>query len=196
MIGMSRKEEKKRTRRRILQCALEAFRTAGYTGTNTLSIAACAGVAHGTVFLHFGTKEQLLFEIIEERLLKVSNQLRSSVKTAGTLEALLRIHLDFINDNLDFESMLARELPVMPDNLRRRIFTIQGGIIDDFYRVLETGIESGNFRKTDPAVALNFWFGTLNYYLANQELFAKPEAIIRAKGEAMINFFIQSLRSN
>ena len=51
------------TRQRLVRAALELFTTQGYHVTTTPQIAKKAGVAEGTIYKHFRSKEQLLNEI-------------------------------------------------------------------------------------------------------------------------------------
>ncbi len=191
---MTRQEEKEKTRKKILHYALTEFKKFGYRGANTARIAKKAGVAHGTVFLHFKNKDNLLFEIIEDRLYEVSNRLYAAVRDSQNIESLCRIHLQYVNEELAFESMLARELPFLPMKLKRQVFTIRCGIIHYFYELLINEIEKGTIEKINPTTALNFWFGTINFFLANQDMFAPKGKIIEEKGEELIQFFMNMLR--
>ncbi len=58
-----RKRDPKGTRDRLVRAALELFTTQGYHASTTPEIAAKAGVAEGTIYRHFASKEQLLNEI-------------------------------------------------------------------------------------------------------------------------------------
>jgi AcrR family transcriptional regulator len=58
-----RKRDPKGTRDRLVRAALELFTTLGYHGSTTPEIAKKAGVAEGTIYRHFASKEQLLNEI-------------------------------------------------------------------------------------------------------------------------------------
>ena len=51
------------TRERIFDAAIAEFKRQGMAGADTTAIAAAAGVAHGTFFFHFPTKEHVLFEL-------------------------------------------------------------------------------------------------------------------------------------
>ena len=51
------------TRERILGAAIAEFKIAGMTGADVNTIAAAAGVAHGTFFFHFPSKEHVLLEL-------------------------------------------------------------------------------------------------------------------------------------
>jgi AcrR family transcriptional regulator len=50
------------TRERLLQAALELYTTTGYSRTTTPMLATHAGIAEGTIYRHFKSKEQLLNE--------------------------------------------------------------------------------------------------------------------------------------
>jgi len=48
----------------ILDCALQLFAAQGVTMTSTAAIARSVGIATGTLFLYFGTKQELLDELV------------------------------------------------------------------------------------------------------------------------------------
>ena len=51
------------TRQRLIRAALELFTTRGYHDTTTAQIAKKAGIAEGTIYRHFASKQQLLNEL-------------------------------------------------------------------------------------------------------------------------------------
>ncbi|HSC58549.1 MAG TPA: TetR/AcrR family transcriptional regulator [Gemmatimonadales bacterium] len=51
------------TRARLVRAALELFTTLGYRATTTALVAARAGIAEGTIYRHFGGKEELFAEV-------------------------------------------------------------------------------------------------------------------------------------
>lgn len=65
--GPSRRQRAARkTRRDIVAAARELFHTRGFEAATTKDIAAAAGVAKGTLFLHARTKERLLVMVYED----------------------------------------------------------------------------------------------------------------------------------
>jgi AcrR family transcriptional regulator len=67
--ALSRKERATATRRRILDSALMAFTTDGYSSTTMDAVAADAGVAVQTVYFAFRTKGELLQAVYEHAVL-------------------------------------------------------------------------------------------------------------------------------
>lgn len=61
-----RAEKKAETRAALRAAARECFAEQGYAGTQIGDIARRAGVAHGTFYVHFKTKEQLADELLVE----------------------------------------------------------------------------------------------------------------------------------
>ena len=51
------------TRQRLIRSALELFTTRGYHDTTTAQIAKKAGIAEGTIYRHFASKQQLVNEL-------------------------------------------------------------------------------------------------------------------------------------
>src|SRR6476660_3710167 len=63
-----RVENKENTRRAILRAALELFAEKGFYRTTTKAISRKAGIAEGTLFNYFQTKEDLALYFFEESL--------------------------------------------------------------------------------------------------------------------------------
>ena len=58
-----RRRDAKHTRERLVRAALELFTSQGYHASTTPQVARRAGVAEGTIYRHFTSKEQLLNDI-------------------------------------------------------------------------------------------------------------------------------------
>ncbi|BBX46579.1 TetR/AcrR family transcriptional regulator [Mycobacterium cookii] len=59
----AREMRRRQTRERILGAAIAEFKRSGMTGADVNAIVAAAGVAHGTFFFHFPSKEHVLLEL-------------------------------------------------------------------------------------------------------------------------------------
>lgn len=87
-------ETKEATRRKILDMSQELFRTAGYEATTTRDIARAAGIATGTLFNYFPTKEAIVTALV------VDSQTRSGCHADAeehkSLEEALFAHAAFV----------------------------------------------------------------------------------------------------
>jgi len=68
-----RTENKEKTRQAILRAALELFASQGFYRTTTKAISRKAGIAEGTLFNYFRTKEDLAVYFLEQELEAVIN---------------------------------------------------------------------------------------------------------------------------
>ena len=59
----AREARRRQTRERILGAAITEFKRSGMTGADVNAIVAAAGVAHGTFFFHFPSKEHVLLDL-------------------------------------------------------------------------------------------------------------------------------------
>jgi AcrR family transcriptional regulator len=85
-------DEKKATRRRILNEASKLFRTRGFESTTTRDIALAADIATGTLFNYFPTKEAIVACLAEEAVAAARAALVRQDPDA-TLEAELFAHI-------------------------------------------------------------------------------------------------------
>jgi AcrR family transcriptional regulator len=78
-------EVKTATRERILDAAIQAFRKRGFESTTTRDIATAAGIATGTLFNYFATKEAIV-EFLAEQALASARSRFVWVASEGDLE--------------------------------------------------------------------------------------------------------------
>jgi AcrR family transcriptional regulator len=79
-------EAKAETRQRIIEAATHLFATEGWESTTTRAIAAAAGIATGTLFNYFQSKEAIVAVLISEALADAEEELRSRRGEAESLE--------------------------------------------------------------------------------------------------------------
>ncbi len=95
-----RTERGRRTRASLLQAAREAFEQRGFDDCRMSDIADVAGVSHGTVYTYFGSKEAILGQVIDELLVELQDDLRTSAKDPmARIEEANRRYLQAYRDN-------------------------------------------------------------------------------------------------
>ncbi len=118
-----RKRDGEATRQRLLRAALDLYTTVGFRGTTTPAIATRAGVAEGTIYRHFTSKEHLLNEVYRGAQIWASTIIREieeQEKTARASDRLQRVARRF------FEAT-ARD----PSALRMLLYSASEKSLDD-----------------------------------------------------------------
>jgi AcrR family transcriptional regulator len=91
----AREAKRLQTRERLMGSAIAEFKRTGLAAADVGAIVAAAGVAHGTFFFHFPTKEHVLLELErreEERIAKqLDRYVGSKRDLSSTLEEAVRL---------------------------------------------------------------------------------------------------------
>ncbi len=86
---LTREAKRLQTRERLLGAAIAEFKRSGMVAADVGAIVAAAGVAHGTFFFHFPTKEHVLLELEHREEERIAKQFRQFVRAGHDLEAVL-----------------------------------------------------------------------------------------------------------
>ena len=100
-IAGRRAQNKQAIRNRIVKAALNLFQTKGFEGTTTRAIARKAGIAEGTVFNYFKTKEDIALYFFEQEVEHAvatvrDNQRLRKVSLEEKLFALVESQLEYL----------------------------------------------------------------------------------------------------
>lgn len=91
----AREAKRLQTRERLMGAAIAEFKRTGMADADVGAIVAAAGVAHGTFFFHFPTKEHVLFELEQREEERIAKQLARSTASkhdlASTLDEAVRL---------------------------------------------------------------------------------------------------------
>jgi AcrR family transcriptional regulator len=81
------------TRERLLQAAREAIEEGGYRAASVIAIADRAGVASGTLYRHFASKEELFVELFRDVCGREIKAMRAAAAAAADAPAVERLEL-------------------------------------------------------------------------------------------------------
>ena len=154
-------------RERILTAAERIFARRGFFAAKVSDVAKEAGVADGTIYLYFKSKDDLLISLFERRMQQVNELLRAAVagikSPRDQLVKLIKTYLQLVHDEPTAVEVLTIELrqsnkfmkdyenPHFADFLR-----LLGGII-------AAGQDKGELDRSIPAhVAARMIFGVLD----------------------------------
>ncbi|GAB3013558.1 TetR/AcrR family transcriptional regulator [Mycobacterium bourgelatii] len=86
----ARETKRLQTRERLLGAAVAEFKRSGMAEADVSAIVAAAGVAHGTFFFHFPTKEHVLLELEHREEARIANQFAKLLETDRELADALQ----------------------------------------------------------------------------------------------------------
>lgn len=84
----TRQEKAADTRAKLYEAALRLFASDGYHATTVARIAAAAGVAKGTFFIHFATKDAVIGELVRWQVERARAARERALASGGPVEAL------------------------------------------------------------------------------------------------------------
>ena len=108
-----RRKKQKDARDRILQSALDEFSEKGFHATTIDSIAERAGMAKGTVYRYFKTKESLFNALKEDTISEFVELARQDLSreedVLRIIESVIRMYLSFFEKNSAFFKVIVQE---------------------------------------------------------------------------------------
>ncbi|HEU4955223.1 MAG TPA: TetR/AcrR family transcriptional regulator [Gemmatimonadales bacterium] len=144
----------------ILEAAKHVFGESGYAGTKLEDVARRAGVSKGTLYLYFDSKEALFREMVRAKVVAALAHAEETVRTFdGSSRELLVLLVSSMYRRLRDEGMarvgrvVQAELPSFPELAQ---FYFEEVIVRSrrlVSRVLERGVESGEFREVSHGFA-------------------------------------------
>ncbi|MDY6863479.1 MAG: TetR/AcrR family transcriptional regulator [Thermodesulfobacteriota bacterium] len=99
----------------ILKTATRLFAKKGFFSTPTSEVAKVAGVAEGTLFHHFKSKEGILMKIFEDimdiYIKGIEQRIKRSDSGLDAIEKILIFHFNFIEKRSNEALIILRDLP-------------------------------------------------------------------------------------
>ena len=128
------------TRRRLLETGLELFARQGVADTRASDVATAAGVAVGTLYLHFKDKQGLLRAILREGVEELMGALqRMALSPAPDPAAAVRAHTEVLVRFAESHTGLCRIL-FDPESVRKNVST---EITEHLAAMLELRVREG-----------------------------------------------------
>jgi len=102
-VVSAREAQRLQTRARLFDAAVAEIGRSGLAGTDVAAIAAAVGVARGTFYFHFPTKEHVLAELERAEEVRVVAKLATKKNGPGDLLSMLKL---LVREVLDAEQRL------------------------------------------------------------------------------------------
>lgn len=165
-----------KTKRKIFETSMQLFAQKGYDATSIEEITATVGVAKGTLYYHFSSKEEIFNFLVEEgmKLLRNSIEIKTE-KLDNSLDKIRAVILIQIKILVKYEAFVTILLSQIwgkePRNVNCRTQLL--GCIEVVEKIIKDGIEKGELVKGNPEVIATQIFSltcsSLIYKLKNNE---------------------------
>ncbi len=150
-LSKTKRKERKSKRESILKAAEKVFAEKGFHMARIADIAKLAGVAEGTIYIYFDSKEDLILSIFKERITKWIQELKKRLEKCSTakekLAELIRLHFQSLEEDPHFAQLLQIELRACSAFMRGGSAPELKAYLKVMEEVIEEGKAKGEFRK-------------------------------------------------
>src|ERR671911_1079200 len=182
----------------ILRAATEVFARNGFFQSQVADVARVAGVAAGTVYLYFKSKDDLLVSIFERSMNDVLAEGRAAIDgiadPAQRLRELAHLHLGRVGRDRDLAVVFQVELRQSVKFMERFSETF----LQDYFKLIRQAIadgqQAGAFRKDISATtSTKIFFGALDEMATNWVL-SRRKYDLSTEADAVVDLFINGVK--
>src|SRR5438094_9978098 len=151
----------------ILRAATDVFASRGFFNAQVADVERAAGIAAGTVYLYFRSKDDLLVSIFERTMRDGLAEGRSAVAAIADpierLRSLARLHLARLGRDRNLAIVFQVELRQSTKFMERFSSTLVRDYLNLIRTAIADGQSAGVFRRTlNATAAANMLFGALD----------------------------------
>jgi TetR/AcrR family fatty acid metabolism transcriptional regulator len=181
----------------IIDAAIRVFARHGYYNSRVSDIAKEAGMASGTIYLYFKTKDDILVTLFREKMARWVEFLRAAIAdlpdAVAKIRRLVALHFTMLEDKPDLAEVVQVELRQGHKFFRgasaheiTAYFALIGA-------VLEEGIAAGLFRADLPIkLATKMLFGAMDQ-VATSWVLGKRRYRLSDTAEAVADIFLKGV---
>lgn len=181
-------------REAILRAAIKVFAGKGYFNSKVADIAGEAGIADGTVYLYFKSKDEILHSIFDRAMAEFISEGRRELSAidspAERLRRVAQLHLERLGADRDLAIVFQVELRGSTKHMQEFSAAGFGEYLDIIRQTIEDGQRSGDFRgDIKPIVAAKILYGGLDEMVTNWVLSNKSYPLAPMADEVLKIFF-------
>jgi TetR/AcrR family fatty acid metabolism transcriptional regulator len=187
---------------RILDAALKVFATRGFYNAKVSEVAREAGVADGTIYLYFESKDALLIALFEDRMQRIIARANDEIaRSEGTVLDKIRqaiaLHLSLVLDDPDLAEFITVELRQSGKFVKEYDNPKFTEYLRIFRDLILAGQEQGLIRRTvDARLVVRAIFGALDELLLTLSLTHRNRSVdLNATVDGLCDIFFDGIRA-
>jgi TetR/AcrR family fatty acid metabolism transcriptional regulator len=183
----------------ILRAAIDVFASRGYFNAQVADVARAAGVAAGTVYLYFRSKDDLLVSIFERTMRETLEEGRHAVATledpGERLRRFARLHLGMLGRDRNLAIVFQIELRQSVKFMERFSATLLRDYLGEIRAAITDGQQAGVFRADlNTTAAAKMFFGALDEMATNWILSSRRRSL-EADADLVVDVFLNGARA-
>ncbi|HQU91229.1 MAG TPA: TetR/AcrR family transcriptional regulator [Pyrinomonadaceae bacterium] len=187
-------------REAILRAGVRVFAAKGFFNSKVADIAREAGIADGTVYLYFKSKDEILHSIFERAMSDFIEDGRRELEPiedpVEKLKTIARLHLERLSADRDLAVVFQVELRGSTKFMQEFSAAGFAEYLDIIKAAIEDGQNAGVFRKDmKPVVCAKILYGALDEMVTNWILSANKYPLPPMAGE-VLKIFLGGLLTN
>ena len=164
---VARRDRGLQTRAEIVAAAERLFAERGFEATRLDDIAADVGNRRAAIFYHFGDKQELYAEVLDEVFRGASATLPSHGSVAERLEASLIGWIDYVTRRPSVARLILREAANAHPGMESPIVRAGRAPIETFRALIQEGVASGELKpRVDPHRFISLMGATTVFHFA------------------------------
>ncbi len=181
-------------REAILRAAIKVFAQKGYFNSKVADIAGEAGIADGTVYLYFKSKDEILHSVfdrtMEEFIGEGKREIALIAEPAERLRRIARLHLEKLGADRDLAIVFQVELRGSTKFMEEFSAAGFAEYLSIIHETIEDGQKTGAFRTDlNATVCSKILFGALDEMVTNWILSKNHYALAPVADEVLKVFF-------
>jgi len=181
----------------ILRAATDVFAARGFFNAQVADVAKAAGVAAGTVYLYFRSKDDLLVSIFERTMREAIADGRACIapleNPVDQLRAIARVHLDRLGRDRSLAVVFQVELRQSTKFMERFSATLLREYLGIIRGIIAAGQQSGVFRAgINPTLGAKLLFGGLDE-MATNWILSRRRYALAAQADPIVDCFVSGL---
>ncbi|MGI9553292.1 MAG: TetR/AcrR family transcriptional regulator [Thermodesulfobacteriota bacterium] len=165
----------------IIRIAAKLFSDKSFHDVTMDEIAEQVGVAKGTLYLYFSSKENLYLEILEHTFDSIESLLEAEVAKSDSapekLKKVLAIIIKFYRENIDVLKILSRDETHIIQEHHELTEKWRLRRINLYDKIIKKGITEGSFKTTNSELAALILYGSVGAVMVFYDLEKSPKVI-------------------
>ncbi len=184
----------------IIDAAIRVFARNGYYNSRVSDVAREAGIASGTIYLYFKTKDDILVTLFRQKMAEwvalVRKEIAGERDPIAKIRKIVRLHFHVIEANPELAEVVQVELRQGQKFFRGASAREVSAYFDVIQAVLEEGIAAGRVRRDLPVkVATKMLFGAMDQ-LATSWVLGKRAYRLTDAAEPVATIFLKGVSTD